>query len=393
MTARDREDVDALLSGYLDGELDAALRHAVEARLQAEPALRERLEVLRAADARLRASSIPDPGPAYWRDFTARVDARIAPREPARIYEKLVAWFVDGGRVHWIRAAGALAGLTLVTYVGMRGFRPAEIAMRDRAADEVAPPVIDASRPADASRPSETPPTVDAPPPADAPQKPESSPQIRGGRSEKGGAKLTIERAPAETEVADREVAREPEASPRAPVLMDKPEGAAGVGAVTEALESKAEARQAEVAADSIATYLAMALQARDLDDLALRAPESESLQALETKQQLDTKARSLNKGAALRNDTALAPIQPPAAPAAGAIDRLLELADIAEPRLDDPRIRPHAAAIARRLAAHASTDRRAGERAADLMRTLAATSTTPSERAQWEESLRQLPP
>ena len=132
---------DALWSAYLDGTLDAQARARAEARLRASSADREALEAMRAAEAQLRATAVPDPGAAYWRDFTTRVEARVQPRDPARIYEKLAAWFVNGERVRWMRAAGALAGLTLVTYIGMRGFRPSELRMPN------APPPVQVNSP------------------------------------------------------------------------------------------------------------------------------------------------------------------------------------------------------------------------------------------------------
>lgn len=57
------EELETLLSEYLDGRLDAAGRRRVEALLEADPALARRLRLMRAMRGALRASAVPAPAP------------------------------------------------------------------------------------------------------------------------------------------------------------------------------------------------------------------------------------------------------------------------------------------------------------------------------------------
>lgn len=69
-----------LLSGYLDGRLDRAAAAALEARLDAEPALARRLRVLRAMRGALRDTAVPAPAALRAR---LKAAARAAAPEPA----------------------------------------------------------------------------------------------------------------------------------------------------------------------------------------------------------------------------------------------------------------------------------------------------------------------
>ncbi len=117
------------LSAYLDAELSSDERAAVERHLHACSACRDELAALRAVEQRVRDASPPAVAPQYWESFAARVDARLG--EPARAsqpagaswLERIVTWFVPPGRFGWVRAAAAVASVTLLAYVAMRGFR------------------------------------------------------------------------------------------------------------------------------------------------------------------------------------------------------------------------------------------------------------------------------
>ena len=84
----DRGEVEYLLSCYLDGTLTPEEQARVEARLRAEPALRDRLEALRRVDALVRrwGEVCPAVDP---EEFAARLRGRLAaeprPRRPSRL--------------------------------------------------------------------------------------------------------------------------------------------------------------------------------------------------------------------------------------------------------------------------------------------------------------------
>ena len=71
----DCRETQALLTAFHDGELPAADRARVEAHLRGCPECRARQADLARAD---QAAGVPDPGPAYWDRFNARVMDRIA---------------------------------------------------------------------------------------------------------------------------------------------------------------------------------------------------------------------------------------------------------------------------------------------------------------------------
>ena len=416
MNSRGHDD-DALWSAYLDGTLDPETRARAEARLRTSAADREALESMRAADAQLRASAVPDPGAAYWRDFAARVDVRVQPRDPARIYEKLVGWFVQGERVRWMRAAGALAGLTLVTYIGMRGFRPAEVQMRS------APHQVQVSPPKPPAAPSPPPSAATGRKPVEIGPGPTPDPLSRGGAAPKAPSASALRDAPREAAEGKPAEERGPAGSPgvaskphadqddaasqqveaeatqrsyeavppdrarseEGSQALSKPPGAFAIEPQlgldrTDKLADDQRALKVDLqdaggrsATDSIASFLAR----------SLRKDSAPSAFGMTTREAV----KSLNQSKRANE----APKLPAAAPQSE-VDRLLQLADIAERFETEPQFRPHLETIATRLAEYAREDARAAARARALMRKLAASSTTPGERATWEESLRQLP-
>jgi hypothetical protein len=130
-----------LLTAFHDGELPAAERVRVEEHLRGCPECAARLADLARAD---RAADVPDPGPAYWDRFNARVMDRVA-RE------------ADGPRVTvlrpkggWVRqqlrylvpaAAAAALVVMVVRYGGMHPGAPTPTvppAVSERAAPDSA---------------------------------------------------------------------------------------------------------------------------------------------------------------------------------------------------------------------------------------------------------------
>ena len=165
--------VEPLLGAYLDTALHGAERDRVESHLEACERCRAELQALRDLQAELGTIAPPEPAPAYWERFAARVEARLpmagAGVKPA-LAERLVGRLLPTGRMAWFRAAGAVAAVTIVAVVAMRGIRHEEIAMQ-------APPAI---RPRAESVPGE------------APTAP-SQPQDRVYGEEKPGAGVTSE--------------------------------------------------------------------------------------------------------------------------------------------------------------------------------------------------------
>src|SRR5262249_27244216 len=99
----------------------------VESHLQACGECRAALATADRLARALESAPVPDPGTNYWAKFAARVEARTqraASREPARGYERLLGWLVPSRRGGWVGTLGPVAAVTLVVYVGLRGFRP-----------------------------------------------------------------------------------------------------------------------------------------------------------------------------------------------------------------------------------------------------------------------------
>jgi len=98
--------VPEMLSAYLDGELTAAERDAVEARLAASPEWRVELGEVRAARDAVRDLSARDAPDGFWDSLTARVAADDAADVVAPVVE------LDARRprrrVAWVAAAAAI---------------------------------------------------------------------------------------------------------------------------------------------------------------------------------------------------------------------------------------------------------------------------------------------
>lgn len=107
MNEEERE-VDAQLSAYLDGELEAGERAAVEAALARSPALAARLQRLRGVDAALRALPVEAPS----EELLARLRARVVADDPASTRRG------PPRRRRWLAglAAAAAAGLALLFF-------------------------------------------------------------------------------------------------------------------------------------------------------------------------------------------------------------------------------------------------------------------------------------
>jgi hypothetical protein len=127
--------VGELLSGYLDAALDRGERERVESHLQACERCRAELQTLRALQADLRAAPRPEPPPGYWERFAARVESELPehePRSPVAWAARVAEWFLPSGRLAWTRAVGAVATITIVTFVAIRGFQHADVGMQPR---------------------------------------------------------------------------------------------------------------------------------------------------------------------------------------------------------------------------------------------------------------------
>lgn len=73
------QELEILLSGYLDGELDDAQRARVEAALAADPALRRELEEMRRVAAALGADERTEAElAAFWNDVYNRLERHVA---------------------------------------------------------------------------------------------------------------------------------------------------------------------------------------------------------------------------------------------------------------------------------------------------------------------------
>ncbi len=99
---------DELLSAYLDGMLSAEERAALEARLEAEPALRQRLEAMRQTVALLRQLP-PVPAPRNFLLTPAMVQPRPRPRPRPRTYP-LLRWATVVAAFLWLLVVGVDLG-------------------------------------------------------------------------------------------------------------------------------------------------------------------------------------------------------------------------------------------------------------------------------------------
>lgn len=151
--------VGELLSGYLDAALPAAERDRVAMHIESCAACRAELEALRALQIELGAAPPPEPPPGYWDRFAARVEKRLPQPEPEGpgAFARIAAWLLPSRRLAWTGALGAVATITIVSYVALRGFRHADLAIQPRESLGSA---------SDAARPPERP-QIGAPAPAD----------------------------------------------------------------------------------------------------------------------------------------------------------------------------------------------------------------------------------
>jgi len=105
---RAAEKDDELLSAYLDGMLSAEEQAALEARLDAEPALRQRLEAMRQTVALLR--QLPSvPAPRNFLLTPAMVQPRPQPRPLPRTYP-LLRWATVVAAFLWLLVVGVDLG-------------------------------------------------------------------------------------------------------------------------------------------------------------------------------------------------------------------------------------------------------------------------------------------
>jgi hypothetical protein len=102
------------LAAYLSGDLDADERTALEAELAGDPALRARLDRIRASDVTL--ADLPDPDLPHG--FSERLRDRLAPEVDAVLGDELAARRARRTMPGWLPAAGA-AALAVVVAVGV----------------------------------------------------------------------------------------------------------------------------------------------------------------------------------------------------------------------------------------------------------------------------------
>jgi len=113
-----------LLTAFHDGELPAADRARVEEHLRGCPECAALLADLARVD---RAAGVPDPGPAYWNRFNARVMDRVArdaDGPEVRVLRPKGGWMREQLRYLVPAAAAAALVVVIVHYAGMRPGAP-----------------------------------------------------------------------------------------------------------------------------------------------------------------------------------------------------------------------------------------------------------------------------
>jgi len=113
-----------LLTAFHDGELPAADRARVEEHLRGCPECAALLADLARVD---RAAGVPDPGPAYWNRFNARVMDRVARDADGpgvRVLRPKGGWMREQLRYLVPAAAAAALVVVIVHYAGMRPGAP-----------------------------------------------------------------------------------------------------------------------------------------------------------------------------------------------------------------------------------------------------------------------------
>jgi len=130
----DCRETQALLNAFHDGELPAAERARVEEHLRGCPECGALLADLARVD---RAGGVPDPGPAYWDRFNARVMDRVgreADGPGVRVLRPKGGWMREQLRYLVPAAAAAALVLGIVHYGGMTPGVPAPVLTEERAA-------------------------------------------------------------------------------------------------------------------------------------------------------------------------------------------------------------------------------------------------------------------
>lgn len=120
----DCRETQALLNAFHDGELPAAERARVEGHLRGCPECGALLADLARMD---QAAGVPDPGPAYWDRFNARVMDRVgreADGPGVRVLRPKGGWMREQLRYLVPAAAAAALVLVIVHYGGMRPGAP-----------------------------------------------------------------------------------------------------------------------------------------------------------------------------------------------------------------------------------------------------------------------------
>ena len=122
----DCRETQPLLAAFHDGELPAAERIRVEEHLRGCPECAALLADLARVD---RAIGVPDPGPAYWDRFNARVMDRVereADGQGARVLRPKGGWMRQQLRYLVPAAAAAALVVMIVHYGGMRTGAPTQ---------------------------------------------------------------------------------------------------------------------------------------------------------------------------------------------------------------------------------------------------------------------------
>ena len=122
----DCRETQPLLAAFHDGELPAAERIRVEEHLRGCPGCAALLADLARVD---RAIGVPDPGPAYWDRFNARVMDRVereADGQGARVLRPKGGWMRQQLRYLVPAAAAAALVVMIVHYGGMRPGAPTQ---------------------------------------------------------------------------------------------------------------------------------------------------------------------------------------------------------------------------------------------------------------------------
>jgi anti-sigma factor RsiW len=118
----DRDDLEFLISQYVDGGLGGGKREALEARLKLDPSARAVLADFRALDANLKGLPLPD---VRWEALATRISNAVAnAEEPARSYR-----ISDYRWTRWGAVAAAVLIAAGTAFVTLRDRGPRTIAI------------------------------------------------------------------------------------------------------------------------------------------------------------------------------------------------------------------------------------------------------------------------